>query len=113
MASQPVATKESPTSQCSLESEGWDVYFLGTNLPAREIAAAIGAHQAELLALSTTLLSNLAKARQVIAVVKHGYPWCRVLVGGRAYQSLEDRASLVGADAYAGSFAEAVELCSV
>ena len=91
-----------------LEFEGWDVRFLGTNLPAHEIAAALESHQADLLALGTTLLPNLSKARQVTALVKARRPSCRVLVGGRAYRALGDGARLVGADAFARSFVDAM-----
>ncbi len=68
-----------------LEAEGWEVSFLGTDLPGSAILQEIEQRRPELIAFSVTLPSRLPEAAEVIRQVA---PGLRILVGGRAFGSV-------------------------
>lgn len=63
---------------------GWGVLYLGTNLPADEIAFAVAETHAELLMLSVTSLPAQDAKRELASVMGAIPDHVRVLVGGRA-----------------------------
>ncbi|HEX5131424.1 MAG TPA: cobalamin-dependent protein [Candidatus Krumholzibacteria bacterium] len=77
------------------EESGWDVYYMGPNLPAEEIAAAVRQVGARALAVSVVyregdhIFDELQRLRPLIA----GIP---AFVGGRASDSLRDRLTAAG-----------------
>jgi methanogenic corrinoid protein MtbC1 len=72
----------------AMESKGWSVRFLGSNAPLPSILQAINESSADVLCISTTLVSNLPSAAQLIRSVrndrKERAP--RIVVGGAAYR---------------------------
>jgi MerR family transcriptional regulator, light-induced transcriptional regulator len=72
----------------AMESKGWSVRFLGSNSPLPSILEAINESSADVLCISTTLVSNLPSAAQLIRSVrsdrKERAP--RIVVGGAAYR---------------------------
>lgn len=72
----------------AMESEGWDVHFLGTNLPDSEILAALRENEVEVLCVSTTLLSNLPASAELIRAVRStlNSKAPRIVVGGAAFR---------------------------
>jgi methanogenic corrinoid protein MtbC1 len=63
---------------------GWGVLYLGTNLPADEIAFAVADTHAELLMLSVTSLPAQDAKRELASIMGAIPDHVRVLVGGRA-----------------------------
>lgn len=89
-----------------LGSDGWTVISLGASSSA-EIAEAVRMSRSTLVALSTTMRTLLADARDTIDALHRLPDRAFVLVGGRAYDDDPETASSVGADAYARSVSQA------
>ncbi len=95
-----------------LEMEGWDTYYLGANMPVRDILGIINQKHADILAVSTTMTFNLGKIGELINSVRN-YTFdfdkdVKVLVGGRPFLRDEQLWEKVGADGYARNADEAV-----
>jgi len=82
-----------------LEASGWDVRFLGTNTPFAGVLDAVEEHQAEILGISATVLSNVPNVVRLVESVraKAGRP-IRILVGGSAFRSAPLLYREIGAD---------------
>ncbi len=86
----------------ALDAEGWDVRFMGANLPHDAIVSAIANTQASLVAISVTMSDHVADARDLIAHIRRSSanpP--RIIVGGAAFIRDEHLWRTVGADGYA------------
>ena len=70
-----------------LEADGWDVRFLGSNMPHSGILAALASHEADILGISATMLFNVPQVRALIAEVhtRYGSQSPGIVVGGRAF----------------------------
>lgn len=53
-----------------LEANGWNVRFLGTNMPHAGILTAVEEHQADVVGVSVTMLFNLPKVRRLVGEVR-------------------------------------------
>jgi methanogenic corrinoid protein MtbC1 len=91
---------------------GWKTICLGASLPAEELAAATEGFGADLLILSVTLVPQLKHLRETIEAVRRVSPGIKVLVGGLALQAAPDAWKWAGADAFARSPDEALEVAS-
>ncbi len=79
---------------------GWRVTYLGSSVPASDLAAYLSDVKPEALVLSCAIVTCLPGARASIEAAHHaGVP---VLAGGRAFGASPDRARRLGADAWAG-----------
>ena len=85
-----------------LESDGWDVRFLGTNVPHTGILQAIADHKADVLGISATMLFNLPHAIKLVKEVrdrmKEHSP--RIVLGGSAFRSVPELWREIGADGF-------------
>jgi methanogenic corrinoid protein MtbC1 len=74
------------------EEIGWDVHYLGVNLPAEEIAAAVRQIGARAVALSLSFRENdgiiIEEMRRLRSLVDSRVP---IFVGGRAAMAMRDR----------------------
>jgi methanogenic corrinoid protein MtbC1 len=72
----------------AMESKGWSVRFLGSNSPLPSILQAINESSADVLCISTTLVSNLPSAARLIRSVRNNRKEHapRIVVGGAAYR---------------------------
>ncbi len=69
-----------------LQADGWRMRFLGTHLPNLDILNAIEEYEPLLLGISTTILSNLAVAGDLIEEVRRNFDReVRIVVGGGAF----------------------------
>ncbi len=93
-----------------LETEGWDVRFLGTNVPQPGVLRALEEHSATLLGITATMLFNLPSVAELIETVhRHfGADRPRVIVGGGAFRVAPGLWSEIGADGHAGDLRGAV-----
>lgn len=86
----------------ALEADGWNVQFLGTNLPSEGIVKAIQDHRADVVGISTTMLFHLPKVRLLIANIRaQATKPVKIVVGGSAFRSSPNLISEIGADGFA------------
>ncbi len=94
-----------------LEACGWNVRFLGTNLPARSIVHAVGEHEADCLGVSVTMAFNIATARRLVQEARAELGAAlRVVIGGAALRHTGALWQELGADAYAPDVRSAIAL---
>jgi len=86
-----------------LEEMGWDVRFLGTNMPHAGILRVVEEHRPQLLGISATMLFNVPQVRTLIQEVrtKFGSETPRIVVGGSAFRSAPHLFKEIGADGFA------------
>ena len=95
----------------ALEADGWDVRFLGTNMPHEGILKVVQEHEADVVGISATMLFNLPNVRRLVAEVKQGSgEKVRVVVGGGAFRSAPKVYVEMGADGSAPGLREAINL---
>jgi MerR family transcriptional regulator, light-induced transcriptional regulator len=82
-----------------METNGWDVRFVGTNLPNADIVAAVEQCSADVLGISTTLLTHLPVVVDLITDLRArlGARAPKIILGGAAYRSVPHFARKVGA----------------
>ncbi len=92
-----------------LESDGWDVRFLGTHMPHSGIVDALAAHDAAALGLSATMLFNVAPLARLARQARERFPSrsLRIVVGGGAFRNAPALWREIGADGYAADVREA------
>jgi methanogenic corrinoid protein MtbC1 len=82
----------------AMESNGWTVRFLGTNLPHSSILGAVEESAADVLCISTTIVANLPSAvdliRDLRSKLRERMP--RIVVGGAAFRLAGHFAAEVG-----------------
>ncbi len=81
---------------------GWDVQYLGANVPQASILQQVALYQPNLLGLSVSFPQQLGKVRQIIArlVESHGAARPAVIIGGLAINQFSRLAGQLGADAW-------------
>ena len=93
------------------EIAGWDTYYLGANTPAESIIQSINQKQADVVALSVTMSSQILKTQSLIADIRQGSdPRVKVLVGGHPFNVEPMAWRRVGADGYAANAEQAIEM---
>lgn len=94
-----------------LEMEGYNVLFLGSNMPTYSILEMIKTETPLLIGIGCTMSFNLNNVKHLIAIIKSEIPYhVPVLVGGRAFDIDQILVDYVGADYYSKSFEETLEL---
>ncbi len=94
------------------DMDGWRTVPLGANVPTPDLLQAIEAFQADLLLLSASLNKHLLAVRDTILAIRQ-YPatqHVKILVGGSAFTGVADLAERFGADGYAATAGEAVQI---
>lgn len=86
-----------------LEIDGWDVRFLGTNMPHRGIIEAVEETGADVLGISATMLFNLPKVVKIIDQVRAKFDrdQVKIIVGGSCFSSSPGLWTEIGADGFA------------
>ncbi|HLK22019.1 MAG TPA: cobalamin-dependent protein [Bryobacteraceae bacterium] len=72
----------------AMESKGWSVRFLGSNTPLPAILEIIRGNRTEVLCISTTLVSNLPAAAELIRSLANDQKerGLRIVLGGAAFR---------------------------
>lgn len=96
----------------ALEADGWDVRFLGSNVPHEAVLAAVTAHGAGLLGISSTVLSNVPRVIELVSLVQDGLGAAapRIVLGGAALSAAPELWREVGAAGGATDLRSAVDL---
>ena len=93
-----------------LTAAGWDVVFLGASTPAEHLQRFVAAEPPTAVAVSCTVPLYLHGARRAISASHAaGVP---VLAGGAAFGTAPNRATAIGADAWASTLDDAVATLS-
>lgn len=93
-----------------LEADGWDVRFLGTQMPHAGILDVIAEEEPSLVGISATIVPHLPAVRALISDLeaRFGDRHPAILVGGGAFRSDERLWREVGADGTGSDLREAV-----
>ncbi|MBP2629280.1 MAG: cobalamin B12-binding domain protein [Firmicutes bacterium] len=85
-----------------LEQHGWQVDYLGANMPKEDLLEYLRANKPYFLGLSVVMPFNLASVREIIDSIRNDDSiWgIKIMVGGAAFKYSEDLWHQVGADAY-------------
>ncbi len=96
------------------EMDGWQVIYLGANMPGDDVIAALVDHKADLLAVSATSFLNLRALGDLIDSVRRrpDLDSVKVIVGGAPFKLLPDLWKELGADGTAASGGEAVDVAN-
>lgn len=94
------------------ELNGWNTYYYGTNIPNSSITNAVNEINADILALSATLPSNLNTLNNTIKIIKNNIPnkKLKIIVGGNAFKNNKNQWKKIGADGYVKNINQAVKL---
>lgn len=86
-----------------LELHGWDVTFVGANVPKEALIRIARRYRPDFIGLSVTMAFNLGNAVELIKTLKNEQELAttKIMVGGIAFNLLEDLAQQIGADLYA------------
>jgi len=86
-----------------LEQQGWDVDYLGANMPKAGLLEYLQVNKPYFLGLSVVMPFHLAAVREIIEAIRSdaGLYGVRIMVGGAAFRHCEDLWRQVGADAFA------------
>ncbi|RPI64218.1 MAG: hypothetical protein EHM50_01030 [Lysobacterales bacterium] len=79
---------------------GWRCFYLGADVPARDIALMVEKHGIDLVLLAATLETHLGATADAIAELKRASPSCLTLVGGLDLGDGGELLRRLGADAY-------------
>ncbi len=91
------------------EMAGWRTIYLGSELPAAELAGALEIFDAQLLALSVALSPQLRGTIDTIRRARTQAPAVKILVGGRVFAVAPELWRKVGADGSASDSNSALE----
>ena len=93
------------------EMDGWDTFYLGSNVPISNLTEMLMENKADLLALSVTLPVHVCKLESLIARIKgkKELESLKIMVGGYPFVIVPGLARRIGADATAPSAREAVK----
>jgi len=86
-----------------LEMGGFDVHFLGANVPADTLAELVGRRPPDLLALSATTSTSVAELRRAVAAVRSvAGDRIPIVAGGQVFQRTPALGLQLGIDLHAG-----------
>ena len=92
-----------------LAMDGWEVDFLWTGTPAKDLAEYVRQRNVDLVALSVTQTEFLPNARAAAAAIRErNGPAAKILLGGRALDGTDKDVRSLGADAVAGNALQAL-----
>jgi len=86
-----------------LQQHGWEVDYLGANMPKEDLLEYLRVNKPYFLGLSVVMPFNLASVREIIHSIHSDASICgiKIMVGGVAFKYSEDLWRQVNADAYA------------
>lgn len=95
-----------------LEADGWNTYYLGSDIPTQNVIRALQDRKANMLVISATMAFNLDAVSNLIKAVRSskGCKNVKIMVGGRAFNINKQLWRTVDADGYASTAKEAVKI---
>ena len=93
------------------ELAGWRVIELGADVPAVDLVRAVVDYGADAVAISGAMPSQISTIEDSVSMLRRDLSPCPVIiVGGPAFGGCPESATRIGADGYAASAEEAIEL---
>lgn len=92
----------------TMAADGWQVIYLGADMPMKDIAAAARAARVDLVALSVVFVEDRAGRIAEIRELREALPGVRIVVGGHAAASLEDGLADVKVEILSGDIARSL-----
>lgn len=94
-----------------LEADGWNVRFLGTQMPHNEIMKAVEQHEPRLIGISTTMLFNLSNVADLVEQIRaNAGVDTRIIVGGGAFRQSNGAWRDIGADGLGRDLRQTVDM---
>jgi MerR family transcriptional regulator, light-induced transcriptional regulator len=94
-----------------LESVGWDVRFLGSQLPHKDILRAVEEHEPKVLGISATMLYSLPRVAALTADTRRYFGTdVHVVVGGGAFRASPGAWRDLGADGFGKDLRDAARV---
>lgn len=92
-----------------LENDGWEVNYLGANVPPEELLAHLRQFRPEMLAISVTIPFNLGDLRGLVQTIRQDQDLkeTKILAGGRVFLENPELWQEIGADGFAANAQEA------
>ena len=87
--------------------DGWEVDFLGADVPASELATFVQERMPDVLAISVVLVHNLERAASAVRSVRDAAPSVPIMLGGPAIRD-QRHAEELGGSGYAADATDAV-----
>ncbi len=97
------------------EMQGWDTYYLGANMPIESVVHYLSEIKPQCLAISATMTFHVSAVEEMIRKIRSApdvSPKLIILVGGYPFKIADGLWASVGADGYAPSATEAIELAN-
>jgi len=96
------------------EMDGWDTYYMGSNMPDAHLLTAIREYEAQLLAISVTLPIHIQKVEHLISKIRSvpEFNNLKIMAGGYPFNVVPGLSSKIGADASALTANEAVQMAN-
>ncbi len=96
------------------ESDGWEVRFLGGGLTNNDILAFINEYAADILLIYGTAPRQAPNVRRLIDTIRaiNAWPDMRIMLSGGVFNRAEGLSEEVGADLFAATALEAVQVAS-
>ena len=94
------------------EMDGWNSYYLGSNMPFPDIVDAVATHKADVLAVGVTITRHVPEVEQLIRAARSS-PACatvKILAGGYPFNIDPGLAAKIGADGSAPDAGSAIAL---
>lgn len=95
-----------------LEFDGWEVYYLGSNVPEEDLIKFISILSPDILAISTTMTYNIDNTKDLISHIRNDdkFSKMKIIVGGFAFTSKPETLKTIGADGYSKDCKDVVSL---
>ena len=92
------------------EMDGWDTYYMGSNMPENHLLQSLREHEANLLAISVTLPIHINRVKSIIQKVRDNPDFrdLKIMTGGYPFGIIPDLTEKVGADATAVNARKAI-----
>jgi methanogenic corrinoid protein MtbC1 len=68
-----------------LEIDGWDTFFLGANVPVKDLISFSKGITPDLIAVSMSLYFNLPSLEEMLIAFRQHFPQTPILIGGQAF----------------------------
>jgi len=97
------------------EMAGWDTYYLGANVPSESIIQSAAEHEADLVAISATLMPHVSEVAALIERIRASEKLddrVKILIGGYPFNLSAGLWERLGADGYAPDASQAVDVAN-
>ena len=96
------------------EMEGWDTYYLGSNMPTSGIVKAVLDYKPDVLAISATMVFHIPQVQELIEKIRStdAVKTIKILTGGYPFNIEANLWRQVGADGYAFNAEQAIKIAN-